>query len=582
MSLETKHFIKDIEIRPENADTIGFKFDWTGDILEAELSVDSILLVTDAKKIVLDHIATLGIYEGIPYRAEVFNPRTGNTVTLEYFIDLTDNPTISGAGDSAIEVKIMRRKAVDWFKKNANGLSFELVNKRSAIPVIDIPYVIIPENIGELLIMLTIMTLSLYKALLDALDVLEQAVKGLVGAIANLIASPLSAANVLRVVFAVLRLAVAVLYVALIVIALIDTVTKIIQTIFPSIRNFKGTYFKTLLESGCAHLNYTFSSQLIDAISGLTHLPVPMRKTSNSIWNTVFGLENGLNIKGYPTANDTTPTLGTLIDALEIMLNAKLRVTGSVVHLERRDFWANNAGVTIKNTLNIQSKRENEWTYNLGETWKRYYLHYLIDQSDTHTLDNIEGTGVEYSTEPVTVVNADLVNITGLADMAIPFAHGVRKNNLNKIEEEAKKMAKFADNSINLLGGNSNLVGLIDSRIGVTQISQQYFTVSKILYTVNGRQPENYLDVIGANPVYNNYHIINQVKENFKRIYSSSIPFSTDNFETFLDSNYVNDEDGSELEVLTMEWINESKTAQLEYAVLSDEGFNTKTDLIDG
>ncbi len=582
MSLESKHYINTTEIRPENADTIGFKFDWTGDILEAELNVDSILLANKAKQLVIDHIAQLGIYEGIPYTVKVFNPRTGNNVTLEYFIDLTDNPTISGAGDSTIEVKIMRRKAVDWFKKNASALSFEVINKKNTIPTIDIPYIIVPENRGEILIMLVIMEMSLVKALIDAIDVLQDATVKLVQAVANLAASPLSVANVLRVAWAVLRLAVAVLYVALIVIAIIDAMDKFVQTVFPSIRNFKGAYFKTLLERGCAHLDYTFSSDLINALSGLTHLPVPMRKTSNSIWNTVFGLENGLNIKGYPTANDTTPTLGSLIDALEIMLNSKLRVIGNVVHLERRDHWANNAGVTIKNTLNIQSNRENEWTYNLGETWKRYYLHYRVDQSDTHTLDSIEGTDVEFSTEPITVVNPDLVNITGLADMSIPFAYGTRKNKLNNIEELVKDLAKFADDLINTLGGNSNLVGLVNSRIGVLQISQQYFTVSKILYTVNGRQPANYLNIIGAKPIYDNYHIINQVKENFKRIYDATIPFSTDNFEMFLDSNYVNDEDGSELEVLTMEWVNESKTADLEYAVLSNEGFNTKTDLIDG
>jgi len=130
MSLESKHYINTTEIRPENADTIGFKFDWTGDILEAELNVDSILLANKAKQLVIDHIAQLGIYEGIPYTVKVFNPRTGNNVTLEYFIDLTDNPTISGAGDSTIEVKIMRRKAVDWFKKNASALSFEVINKK--------------------------------------------------------------------------------------------------------------------------------------------------------------------------------------------------------------------------------------------------------------------------------------------------------------------------------------------------------------------------------------------------------------------------------------------------------------------
>lgn len=582
MSLESKHYINSTEIRPDNADTIGFKFDWTGDILEAELNVESIKLSNKGKQLVLDHIDNLGIYEGIPYTVKVSNPRTGNTITLEYFIDLTNTPEISGAGDASIEVKIQRRKAIDFFIKNANALSFELINKRSTIPTINIPYIIVPENRGEIIIMLLIMELSLFKALIDALDMLQAATAGLIAAVANAIANPLDIANILRIAFAVIVLIIAIAYVVLIVIAIINAMSQLVKTVFPPIRQFKGAFFKTLFQKGCAHLGHTFSSQLINELAGLTHLPVPMRSTANSMWNTIFGIENGLNVKGYPTAKDTTPTLGTLFDAVELMLNAKLRIIGNVVHLERRDFWANNAGVTIKNTLNIQSTRENKWTYNLGETWKRYFLHYQTDQSDIHTLDNVKGLDVEYSTEPVTVVNADLVNISGNPPLSIPFAHGTRKNKLNNVEELVKKLAKFADDLINDLGGSSNMVGLINARIGVIQISEQYFTVSKVLYTAGGRQPTNYLNIIGAKPIYLKYHSINQVRENFKRIYNATIPFSTDNFETFLDSNYVNDTDGSELEVLTMEWINESKTADLEYAVLSDEGFNTKTELING
>ena len=49
-----------------------------------------------------------------------------------------------------------------------------------------------------------------------------------------------------------------------------------------------------------------------------------------------------------------------------------------------------------------------------------------------------------------------------------------------------------------------------------------------------------------------------------------------------LDINYVQDQDGNSLEILTFAWVNESKTAEITYAVLSNEGFNTKTILIDG
>ena len=69
--------------------------------------------------------------------------------------------------------------------------------------------------------------------------------------------------------------------------------------------------------------------------------------------------------------------------------------------------------------------------------------------------------------------------------------------------------------------------------------------------------------------------------DNFKKIFESPIPFSTSNYEMIVENNYVNDQDGEPIEILTLEWINETKTAEIEYAEFSDEGNNTKTIVID-
>ena len=86
MSIETKHFINGIEIRPLNADSIGFKIDFTQDYNQPELNTDAIVLVNEAKDLVLSHIDTYGVFEGIPYTVKFAN------TTLEYYIDLTENP----------------------------------------------------------------------------------------------------------------------------------------------------------------------------------------------------------------------------------------------------------------------------------------------------------------------------------------------------------------------------------------------------------------------------------------------------------------------------------------------------------
>ena len=572
MSLEISHFINGISVTPMNADEIGFKMDWTGDPKEAELTTDTILLANKGKQLVLDHIETLGVFEGIPYTIQFGN------ITLDYFIDLTETPVISGKGDSKIEVTLKRRKSIDWFIFSARNLSFEAINKTNPISLIDVPYLIVRDNQLEMLIMLGISTYTLTKALIEGIQDLVVAVTDFIK-----IVSVGTVVNTGQIIAAALLLVARLIYIAALLIALIDLTKQIIELIFPPIRNLKASRFKELCIKGCQKLGMNFSSTLLDNMSNMTFLPVPLKENNKSIFTNLFSLDNGSYTKGYPTARDSSSTLGLLIEDLESFFSAEIRIVGNTVFLEQDTYWQLNANLTIKNTLNIQDARENEWRYNLAEAWKRYLISYRTDTSDTNTLDKIKKNIVEYSTEPVTVVNADLVTIKGLIRVDNPWALGIRKEELTVVEEACLPFAKLADEVVGFFGGSSNLEAKVLGRVGVLQISQQYYSVSKLLYcSANGRQGSTYLDTIGAIHIHQNYHIKNQVKENFKKIYLAPIPLSTTNFETVLNNNYVYDESGNSLKILTFEFNNHSKTADIEYTVKSNEGDNTKTVLING
>ena len=575
MNLESRHFINNIEIRPKNGDEIGLKLDWSGETEEAELNTDSIILENLAKKLVTDHIEQYGIFEGIPYTFMVGN------FSLDYYIDLTDNPQISGTGDSAVEVKIKRRKAIDWFKEQANGTSFELINKEIGINTIDVPYLIVKDNQAELLIMLLITTFTLTKSLIEGVKDLSDAITEVIKASTPNLGIPPSyntGAIISAVILALARL----VYVIALTIALIDMTKQIIEIIFPPIRKFKGATVLELMQKGCHKLGMTFQSTIIENNSQLTIVGVPLKKDKESILTKLFTLTTGYFNKGYPTARDSVSTVGQLMDTLQQMYNAKFRVVGNNLIFERRDYWVLNSGVSIVNTLNLQNVRENQWQYNTADAWKRYYMHYQYDISDWHTMDKLDDTDCEYSTEPVSVSNADLVSIKGLVDIQIPFAFGIRKDSLTWIEKFCIPFTQTADTVISFFGGGSSLTASVKGRIGVMLIGQAFFGTTKLIFQTGGKQPPAYREVIGANALYQKYHKINQVKENFKRIYTETIAFSTDQFLQLLDNNYVTDQNGNSLEILTFEWINESKTAEITYSVLSVEGFNTKTILIDG
>lgn len=583
MSCETKHFIGNTEIRPKNADEIGFTIDWTKSPNEAELTVDEIQLEQTAYDAVKDHLNTIGPFEGIPYTVQLIEPgTTPQTFNLEYYVDLNNDPSYT---DSQATIKINRRQALNYFKSQADGLSFEALNANQPITnMINMPYVIIRDDQAQVLIMLAITTYQLTKALIEGIrDVVEATTEVIRAATPNAGIPP--SVDVGDIIAAALLAIARIAYVIALIIALINIVNQILNILFPPIRYFKGSYISELLTQGCAYLGYNFDSDLFDQMSRLAIMPVPLQDSNNSIFQNLLGIQSQSYTKGYPTANDSTPTLGALIDAVLIWFNAKIRVeNGNTVRIERRDYWQLNSGQTIKNTLNIQPIRENGWTYNFGETWKRYYVHYRTDPTDMHTLDKITATDCEYSTEPLSVTNQDLVDIKGLVDIPIPFAFAIRKESLTYVETIALALAQFADTVINTFGGNSNLASQIQGRIGVTQISQQYFTQTKVLWALpNGRQPANYLNYIGANAIYQGWHLINQVKENFKKIQTSRIPFSAQNFLDLLDDNYVYDENGTQIEILTFKWVNETREAEIQYATsASSELTNIQTIQIDG
>lgn len=563
-----KHYINGIEIRPKNADVIGVRLDFTGDWEEAELNVDSITLTNEAYSEVMSHVAQLGLFEGIPYTVTI------GTLQLDYFVNMTQSAQFS---DSAVECKIQRRRATNWFMQRANATSWEVVHRNSPITgAFDVPYIIVRDNQVELLVMLAISTYSLTKELIAAVRDLVDVTRGFIQAITpNPTAPPLPPPG--AIIAYALQLAAQIVYTAAVLIALIKVVKDLIELICPKVRYLKGQKVKNLLQQGCAYFGYNFESTLLDAIPQLTILPVPMVDTNPSIFNILLGNSTTYYNLPYPTSMDTVPNVGDLLTSVKQWCNGKIRVIGNTVHLERRDYWYNLASQSVVNTLNQQAVRENSYTYNFGEMWKRHYSHYLFDLADTHTINSIAGIQSEKSTEPITVVNSDLVTITGLVDIQYNFALASRKNELTYIEKQLLILAQLGDTVINFFGGNSSLASLVTGRIGVMQISQQYFTNTKMMYTVGGKQPANYLDYIGAPVVYDNYHAIDQVAENLKELAKSEIPFSQTQLDSLLLNNVLFDQSGNKLEILTFEYVSDAAEAEIEYSVYSDKGTNTKT-----
>lgn len=554
-----RHFLNDIEIAPRNLTDIGIISDFTERPDVLSLNVDRLILPREAKEIIRQHILTQGVFEGIPYRVEM-----NSGTTLQYYVDLTEETVFR---DYEIEVKIKRRYAKDNFFDKADGTSWEYMKSKGFnFPLIQVPYVIIPPNVAEQALILSITTWSMIQATRQAIKDAAEAVADLVNALTPNVGVGVTY-DIGDVIWVALKAVIAVAYAVAMLAATIKLAQQLFEILFPKIRYYKACQVRYLLESGATFLGYSFQSTLLSGENlNYTILPVPLTKSKKSIFEFLYNDLDFSFTKGYPTAQDSTPTIGSLFRAMEDMFNAKTKVVNNVVQFERRDYWANVTPNAILPALKIQDKRQDEYTLNVQDVWKRYYISYVPDFSDIHSIDFFDPTDAEYSTEPTSVVNSDLVTIKGLNEVRLPFALGTRKTKLTFAENYAKLfLFSVIDELTGLFGGGTNFVGSINDRKGVLKISQQFYSTTKMLYTVAGKQPENYVDFVSAKTLWNKFHFINQIQLNDYKIRNEvRTQISYADFVNLLNNNFA-EIDGKICEILRIEYIDEKSFALISY-----------------
>jgi hypothetical protein len=555
-----KHFLNDIEISPRNRTDIGIVSDFTGNPEVLKLSTDNVILPREGNEIIKNHIQTQGLFEGVPYRIEL-----DGGVVLNYYVDLLDSST--KFRNFECEVALKKRKGEDDFFDKASGATFEwMLSQGVQYNLESIPYVVVTENQVEQAISLLISLYVMGKELISAGQAVVDAVSEIIQATTLNVGVPPSI-DTGDVIVAIIKAIARIAYFALVLALVIDLATQLFQLLFPPIRNFSGCKFKELMTKSCQQLGFTFESSLLDSEPNWTILPVPLVKNRQSIFEIQPAFLNNAFNKGVPSSSDTTPTLQSFIEGMETMFNGQIKVNNGVVRFERRDWWMNQTTNQLIPALSLQSERDDEFQYNTDEVWKRYYIHFQTDFTEIHSCDGTlyDIHNCEFSTEPTSFINQDLVSIKGLQDVNIPFALGARKEKLNWLEEIAKNLAKVIDKVTGVFGGGTNYESQIGDRKNVLMISQQFFATTKVLWTINGRQPITFKDKVSAIQLWNKYHYINQIQENDWIVKNDvRIQMTSNDFVTLQDNNFAVI-DGLMCEILNCEWIDEKSFAKITY-----------------
>ncbi len=535
---------------------LGFKSDFRTGISELELNTDTLVLVNESCQQIHDWIygaSSPGAMVGIPCTA------TFGSISVDLMIDLTQKPVFRTLKnkDKEVSVKVFKHQGLINWQKNSVAEFEYLASQGVNFPTFQLPYVIIPkERIGTgLAISITLfsMTQAAIQAIRDTTFLIEESIAAIAGSPALFIAAAAKATA-------------QIIYTAALIVAIIDLTRRLSELIFPNVRYLNVCKVKDLITAHCNYYNYTFSSTLLDSLPGLAIAGVPLQKTNKSTYKFIQNDLTDSFTKGYPTASDTVPSVGQLISAIEIAFNAKTKVNDGLVQLERRDFFSTSTSNGATPFVNVQANGTNEHTLNTDDAWIRYLVTYLTDFTDDHTLDNFEPNDAEYGSKNVNQLTREYNLLSGLVTKEIPFSLGTPKIEYDFIEKLALDVFQIVDSITGL-----NTSSTITDRIGAMQISQQFYSTTKLVYCdINNKLAVNQFDILRANSLYQNYHYINEIQNNsFAELAAAPLLTNEEIFNDIRGNNYIVI-DGEDCEILDITYVPTTSTSLITYRKKDD------------
>ena len=546
-----KHFLNGTEITPRNLEDIGISVDYSKDVQQESINIDSVIIPLQGRDIVMNHLKTIGLSEGIPYEISFAGKK------LPYYIDLLESLKIR---TNEVEVRIKQRFAHDNFIENADSLTFDYLNTLTELPTHDLKYRIIHQDAFFKSIVITATLYTVSRSLQDQVRELAKTSKEFVSIVTY---SPFPLGKALE---ASIQLSIQIAYIAILLYQIKKLASDLVEFMFPKTRLFKACKVIDLLKIGCSQLGYTFKSTIFeggsDGTSGeyknLAIVSTPQNRDRKKFFDY---LESDLKFvfnTGYPTITDTTPTLGSLIKAMQTMFNARIKVRNKIVEFERWDYWVDNAQGQVKLALPIQQDAVDEFEIDTDRHYKRYLIQYQTDYSDMTTLDDYENTISEYSAERKVVLNQDLNLLKGLTNAQIPFARAKRKTFINYIEKLYIGGLKAIDEGFGTNYANQK------TPVGIMEVTSQFFSVSKlVLIDTNGKMFSN--EKMFPTYLWNKFHYINDVNL-YAWITRSKVPcaLTEEEFLQLLDNNYAQI-NGTQCEITNLEYLPMQNKAFLNY-----------------
>lgn len=559
-----KYILDGEECNPFNKKEVQYTFNFTegGDKTRLELDVTSLVFVRNDMTRINQWRTNYGDFVGMPLDIEY-----SDGTVIKYVLDFTQDLVVK---NRSIECRIIRYKGWDHFFKRAEGLAFLNPNigwTNSDFRLVD--YVIVPPDQFATFLTLSVSIYVLSKELAVSIEKIGENTMALIKATTPVGIPP--APDWGAIIVLAIRLALTIAYTIAIIIALIQLGIRWAEIVFPQVRQYKGITYKRLIEKCVNYLGYTLESTLLDALPDLVILPVPLREPDPKIWQEIFTPNSLSYTNGYPSASDTIPTLKLAIDEFQKLTKAEVRVVDGVVKIETREFFEQNAQQIIIETFNEQAEIQDATGINAQEQYKRLVALYQTDPVDINTYDDTEGTVSEVSSEIINSPDPELELIQNYVELRMNFARGTRRNELTWLEKAVKAFLQVLD-----IFTSNNLTAGIDDRKKVLQVSNQYFSITKLVYCQGTKLHPDQNSFIGTDKILE-YHESSSIVNN-QKITKNDMPLALTESEIFniLGNNFVILNNGSTIEITQLRWSDETNEASVDYTV-NKQAINVQT-----
>lgn len=533
---------------------------------QANITTDSFDFYLDAYTYLKGRIEAgltggFGIFEPVPVKIEAIST-LGTYSAFEGGIKLAESTQNDTEG--IISAPIDKDSGIRTLDERLSGLSYLFLYETGVIvdsDFFDVDYVVDkPDKVIDAFVA----SLTIFSLARELADLIRQIAKD--GAIVGGIAPSGATGPAGAAIYAAASLVINVIYAAALLALILDLARDLVAAFSLPLRTHKGIKLCDLLEKPLAHLGYSFAST-IPELDNVVYLP------SNQAADAEDGVKGfisqpGTIKRGIPNAGDFGYLCSEIFQLCRNLFNARYQIVNNTVqfHSENSSYWIRNSQYILPDVL------EGPYRRNTEDLKDSHLLSFSTDVSDQYTVNEYKGTSYQVITEAISIGPSARDNITGLEEVSFNVALGSRKDSLNGFERFLATLAGVIDSAVNAFGGNSNVRGEIEGKVGVLRVARNNHTIPKLLYYQGDRLPINHRDLFSAKTLWESYHsyksfIANNFQRQRKVFEEVEVPFGFEDFVQVIENSYCQTADGKQAKIERLVWNMARDKAIIDYWV---------------